>query len=154
MSKSEKKKASESESAKVRSKFINGLEQRLPTLAFLCLLCSLTLLLYQIHLNQTARESLESITATVPSVRWYEEEPAQSASAYTDATETSATVQSIAAEQNGKTYVLNTSSKKIHSPTCRYAVSMNAENRDTAENTSLEELLAQGYSVCSVCHAE
>lgn len=153
MNESEKKSASQ-KAKKERNAFINGLEQYLPTLAFLCLLCSLTLLLYQIHLNQTAHETLESITATVPSVRWYEEELESSENTVAESNDAPAAVQSISAVQNGKTYVLNTSSKKIHSPTCRYAVSMHAENKDTVENVSLEELLSQGYSVCSVCHAE
>lgn len=152
MSKSEKKTARKEN--KTGNTFTKNLEQGLPTVVFLCLLCSLTLLLYQIHLNGTARETLESLTATVPTVRWYEEETDTLTIPTENATDAPAAVQSVSTVQNGKTYVLNTSSKKIHSPTCRYAISMNSENKDTVENVSLEELLAQGYSVCSVCNAE
>lgn len=141
---------------KQENKFFRELEYRLPAFAFTCLLCSLALLLYQIHLNQTAVDTLEALTATVPAIRWYEEETdviTISASAAETASIPSA-VQSVSAPKNGKCFVLNTSSKKIHAPDCRYAVSMNSENKDKVENVSLEELLAQGYTICSVCHAE
>lgn len=72
MSKKEPKKNRNAE--KKDNKFLQELERRLPAFAFTCLLCSLGLLLYQIHLNQTALNTLESLTATVPAVRWYEEE--------------------------------------------------------------------------------
>lgn len=139
---------------RTQSRFIQGLEQRLPVFAFACLLCSMTLLLYQMHLNSTAQETLEFLTATVPSVRWYEEET--DVPTVLTATQTAApsTVQSVSSLPNKKTYVLNTSSKKIHTSACRYAISMKDENKEMVENISLEELLAQGYSVCSVCNAE
>ena len=52
---------------------------------------------------------------------------------------------------NGEvTYVINTSSKKIHLTTCRYATSNN-----TKETTkSLEELLAENYTTCGTCKPE
>ena len=151
MSKKEPKKNRNAE--KKDNKFLQELERRLPAFAFTCLLCSLGLLLYQIHLNQTALNTLESLTATVPAVRWYEEE---SDVITISASETAApsVLQNVSAPNNGKRFVLNTTSKKIHSPNCRYAVSMNAENKDEVENVSLEELLAQGYTICSVCNAE
>lgn len=151
---SEFEKKTERKAHKKGHTFTKNLEQGLPTIAFLCLLCSLTLLLYQIHLNGTARETLESLTATVPAVRWYEEETDTPTAPTENATDAPAAVQSVSTVQNGKTYVLNTSSKKIHSPTCRYAISMNSENKDTVEGVPLEELLSQGYSVCAVCNAE
>jgi len=151
MSKKEPKKNRNAE--KKDNKFLQELERRLPAFAFTCLLCSLGLLLYQIHLNQTALNTLESLTATVPAVRWYEEE---SDVITISASETAApsVLQNVSAPNNGKRFVLNTNSKKIHSPNCRYAVSMNAENKDEVENVSLEELLGQGYTICSVCNAE
>lgn len=147
-------KKTESKDEKEINKFIYGLEKRLPLFAFACLLCSLSLLLYQVHLNQTASETLESLTATVPAVRWYEEETDVPTVSVVNTSSVLSSVQNVSDVQSGKTYVLNISSKKIHAPTCRYATSMNAENKDTVENVSLEELLAQGYSVCSVCNAE
>jgi len=48
------------------------------------------------------------------------------------------------------TYVLNTSSKKFHLPTCSGATGMKAENR--AESTaSRDDLIAQGYAPCGTC---
>ena len=46
------------------------------------------------------------------------------------------------------TYVLNTNSKKIHLPECRYA-----ENNYREEtNKTKEELLTEGYSECGICN--
>ncbi len=139
---------------KKQNSFFRELEKRLPVFAFACLLGSLALLLYQIHLNQTALETLEALTATVPAVRWYEEETDVITISAGDTAGVPSTLQNVSAVQSGKCFVLNTSSKKIHAPDCRYAVSMNSENKEVAENISLEELLAQGYTVCSVCNAE
>lgn len=148
------------DSEKVRTKekkeykFLQELERRLPAFAFTCLLCTLGLLLYQIHLNQTAVETLEALTATTPAVRWYEEETDVLTVSVSHVAEGSSALQNVSAPKNGKTFVLNTSSKKIHAPDCRYAVSMHAENKEEVANVSLEELLAQGYTICSVCNAE
>lgn len=49
------------------------------------------------------------------------------------------------------TYVLNTKSHKFHLPSCSGVDSMNAENRETVEDTR-ENLIAQGYSPCGSCH--
>lgn len=51
------------------------------------------------------------------------------------------------------TFVINTSSKKIHELDCRYAIEMKEENREYT-NLSLEELLAiedAEYSPCATC---
>lgn len=56
--------------------------------------------------------------------------------------------------ETGTTYVLNTSSKKIHSPTCRYAASMQETNKQVVSDKTLDDLLREGYSKCSVCNAE
>lgn len=45
------------------------------------------------------------------------------------------------------TYVINTSTKKIHLPTCRYA-----DGNNVKESTkTLEELLGDNYTACGVC---
>lgn len=101
-------------------------------------------------LYRTANELLRSATAEPPSIVWYEEietQPAVSASAAT-------AVPSVATSAKTATYVLNTSSKKIHSPNCRYAQSMQETNKQVVTDKSLDELLAEGYSICSVCNAE
>ena len=45
------------------------------------------------------------------------------------------------------TYIINTESKKIHLPTCRYASSNNTEST----TKTLEELLAENYTACGTC---
>ena len=47
-------------------------------------------------------------------------------------------------------WVLNTSSKKIHYPSCRYAESISDKNRDYS-NESVSTLKAEGYSPCGEC---
>jgi DNA-entry nuclease len=48
------------------------------------------------------------------------------------------------------TYILNTSSKKVHQPTCGSVKTISAANYQEYGGT-LEELLAQGYSTCGKC---
>ena len=47
--------------------------------------------------------------------------------------------------------VLNTSSKKFHRPTCRYAEQLQDERR-VEYNGSREELIEKGYDPCKVCN--
>ena len=47
-------------------------------------------------------------------------------------------------------YVLNTSSKKIHHPSCRSVPKIAPQNYATS-NLSVEELINQGYSTCGIC---
>lgn len=51
------------------------------------------------------------------------------------------------------TYVLNTSSKKIHNPSCSHAERMNEENKKIIElsNEQLEDYIQNGYTKCSTC---
>ena len=54
-------------------------------------------------------------------------------------------------DNGGATYVLNTSSKKVHLPDCRYARDMKEENKQETTK-SLEELIEQdGYAACGTC---
>ncbi len=52
-------------------------------------------------------------------------------------------------EKSGS-YVLNTSSKKIHLPTCRYADQISSSNRRDYEG-SYADLIAEGYEACGTC---
>ena len=45
------------------------------------------------------------------------------------------------------TYIINTSTKKIHLTTCRYADSNNTEET----TKTLDELLAENYTACGTC---
>ena len=54
-------------------------------------------------------------------------------------------------DTDGITYILNTSSKKIHLPDCRYASDMKEENRQETTK-SLKTLTEQdGYKACGTC---
>lgn len=104
------------------------------------------------RLHQTANELLRAATAVPPTVVWYEE--AETQEAVLPETVASAFAPPADTAETGKTYVLNTSSKKIHSPTCRYAASMQETNKQVVTDKTLEDLLREGYSKCSVCNAE
>lgn len=48
-------------------------------------------------------------------------------------------------------YVLNTSSKKIHSPNCSGAKNMSEKNKQVVEGTNIKYFLQQGYEYCESC---
>ncbi len=54
-------------------------------------------------------------------------------------------------ETEEETYVLNTSSKKFHKPSCSGAQNINPENREEVER-SRDELINEGYSPCGICN--
>lgn len=119
------------------------------------LLASTGLLVNQFRL-QKQLDTVKTAYTTLPTIRWYEEETTAAAASATSAPGTAAALQAPegtapALQITGKTYVLNTSSKKIHSPDCRYATSMKEENKKVVENADLDELISEGYEVCSVC---
>ena len=117
------------------------------------LLASAGLLVNQFRL-QKQLDTVKTAYTTLPTIHWYEEETT-AATTVASTPDTTAALQYIetspALQITGKTYVLNTSSKKIHSPDCRYATSMKEENKKVVENADLDELLSEGYEVCSVC---
>lgn len=53
-------------------------------------------------------------------------------------------------QQTTATYVLNTSSKKFHYPSCKSVKSIAPQNYATSDS-SREELIAQGYDSCGNC---
>ena len=118
------------------------------------LLASAGLLVNQFRL-QKQLNTVKTAYTTLPTIHWYEEETTAANTSATSALDTSAAIQTVetspALQITGKTYVLNTSSKKIHSPDCRYATSMKEENKKVVENADLDDLLSEGYEVCSVC---
>lgn len=122
------------------------------TFCVLLLMLSVVSLWNAYRLHQTANELLRAATAVPPTVVWYEEVETQEA--VLPETAASAFAPPADAAETGTTYVLNTSSKKIHSPTCRYAASMQETNKQVVTDKTLEELLREGYSKCSVCSAE
>ena len=53
-------------------------------------------------------------------------------------------------QQTSDTYVLNTSSHKVHYPSCASVKKIAPQNHATSSQ-SLDELLAQGYTTCGNC---
>ena len=53
-------------------------------------------------------------------------------------------------QQTSDSYVLNTSTMKIHKPSCSAAKKIAPENYSTSDS-SISELEAQGYSRCGIC---
>lgn len=53
-------------------------------------------------------------------------------------------------QQTSESYVLNTSTMKIHKPSCSAAKKIAPENYSTSDS-SISELEAQGYSRCGIC---
>lgn len=52
-----------------------------------------------------------------------------------------------------KTYVLNTSSKKIHRPDCTSVSKMSDKNKEEVRDT-LPRLLKDGYTLCGICNPD
>lgn len=52
---------------------------------------------------------------------------------------------------NDSQYVLNTSSKKIHNPTCSSAKNMSEKNKKTVSGRELKSYLNDGYEYCGNC---
>lgn len=73
----------------------------------------------------------------------------------TEPSKSAAQQQTSGGTQSGSdyTYVLNTSSKKIHMPDCS-AVSSMSESNTEYTNRSLQELESEGYTPCSICDPE
>jgi DNA-entry nuclease len=78
---------------------------------------------------------------------WDTEEESSSVSESESETESETESES---EAPVSTYVLNTSTKKYHKPTCSSVSSMKEENKKTVECTE-EELLDMEYSPCGSC---
>ena len=115
----------------------------------ICLTLCVFVLFYAFRVYRTTKEMLRVATAVPPTVLWYED-----AAQDTVTHEIASVPQTETTPQSGEMYVLNTNSMKIHSPSCRYAKTMQQTNKQTVTDKTLEQLLAEGYSKCSVCNAE
>ena len=114
--------------------------------ALICAVLGAVLLYNQVLLNRTVQTKLTNAEAqTLPSIHWYDEQTTAPAAT------TQRPVQSIETEPAAAEYVVNTNSKKIHKADCRYAESLKPENRAEAGETQIPDLLADGYTYCSVC---
>ncbi len=65
-------------------------------------------------------------------------------------TQTAEGTQETTIPEGGGAYVLNTSSKKFHLPSCGSAATIKAENRKET-NATRDDLMAQGYVPCGRC---
>ena len=118
----------------------------------ICLVLCVCVLFYAFRMYRTTKEMLRVATAVPPTVLWYEDAAQTAQNVVSD--ETASTPQTENAPQSDNKYVLNTNSKKIHSPSCRYAETMQETNKQVVTDKTLEQLLSEGYSKCSVCNAE
>lgn len=57
------------------------------------------------------------------------------------------------AQPSKGTYTVNVNTKKIHSPSCSYALRTSSENKKEISASELSSYLDNGYSVCSKCNA-
>lgn len=57
------------------------------------------------------------------------------------------------AQHSEGTYTANVNTKKIHSPSCSYAMRTSSENKKEISASELSSYLNNGYSVCSKCNA-
>ncbi len=64
---------------------------------------------------------------------------------------TTAVQQAGAGDTQSQTYVLNTNTMKFHLPGCSAAAKISESNRQEFTGTR-DELIAQGYSPCGICH--
>lgn len=118
----------------------------LASCALICAVLGAALLGNQVLLNRTVQAKLTNAEEeTLPSIHWYDEQTTVPAAT------TQSPVRSIETEPAAAEYVVNTNSKKIHKADCRYAAALKAENRAEVGETQIPELLADGYTYCSVC---
>lgn len=66
------------------------------------------------------------------------------------ASESQAPVQTAESEQTAQTYVLNTNSKRIHTPDCTSVAKMSDKNK--AYTNDYDKAISEGYEPCSVCN--
>ena len=57
------------------------------------------------------------------------------------------------AQPSEGTYTVNVNTKKIHSPSCSYAMRTSSENKKEISASELSSYLNNWYSVCSKCNA-
>lgn len=57
------------------------------------------------------------------------------------------------AQPSEGTYTVNVNTKKIHSPSCSYAMRTSSENKKEISAFELSSYLDNGYSICSKCNA-
>ena len=71
----------------------------------------------------------------------------------TDSTETVTQEDATTDTKQGKTYVINISSKKIHKPDCSFVGRTKEENKNTVvlSDEQLKDYINNGYQICKTC---
>lgn len=123
-------------------------EKAVVLLCTVMVLLSVAALIGQIRLLNYFDSVISSDDEVSVTINWFEESTEES-----DGTNTSE-VSETYISKHGKRYIINTSSKKIHSPDCQYAADISDENSSEIYTDNLSEYFDKGYSVCSKCNAE
>ncbi len=94
---------------------------------------------------------IETMTPSPPTSVTEAEATTTTQTEATTATQTTEATQETTIPAGSGTYVLNTSSKKFHLPTCGSVGEIKAENRKES-NATRYELMAEGYAPCGRCN--
>lgn len=104
-----------------------------------CIIISSFILAYEIFENRSVRKNFEN-GETTGGISYYNEITADSITAK----------EKIKCEE--KIYVINTETKKIHSPDCKYAKKLSNDKKSVVRTDTLEQILKDGYTVCGSCN--
>ena len=105
---------------------------------------------YEASLVLTQTQPAASI-AEQPEMTGQTTSRSRTAAVRTETTRRQAATTTEKSTQLSEVLVVNTNSKKIHSPDCSYVRNMKEENRAEISSAQLEEYLANGYSMCAHC---
>lgn len=129
-------------------KNLSNKEKFIVVLCTVTVLLSVTALIGQIRLLNYFDGAVSTGDETTVTINWFEEETEMS-----DGAEASEASEAGASDQV-KRYIINLSSKKIHSPDCQFADEISEENSSEIYTDNLSEYIDKGYSICSKCNAE
>lgn len=110
--------------------------------------------------SESSSESSNSVESSAVSSSTIESEPQSTIQDSESRSEVSSIPSSISSPEQSseppvvqqKTYVLNTSTKKVHKPSCRDVEKIDYENRGSATSSELDDYIEAGYTACGHCH--
>lgn len=114
-------------------------EQTCISILSVCIIISSFILVYEIFENRSMYKNSENGETTV-GISYYNEITANSTTAK----------EKIKYEE--KIYVINTETKKIHSPDCKYAKKLSDDKKSVVRTDTLGQILKDGYTVCGSCN--
>lgn len=109
------------------------------TTALICFVLLITEFVFYKNVSATAYK----YTDEAESISWANEPPEYS--------EVSVSQEAVLTDYD---YVINKSSKKIHTPDCEAVAKMWEDNKGYIKENELEDYYAQGYTSCSICGAK